>query len=197
MHDGGNDSIGGGDSEKSSERVQPLDGNQSSGESSSSEEEDESNVDQQDPLYIQRKHCRNVKAMLRTLAGKGMANKTVTCSIAGDERLYQLYEELHVTNTRRHLFLQKDVEQEDLYWYDEFAALLTRNKFYISMCAMTNGDIVLDIFTTRCNRPRVDIMVSFAITREVKIVKEADYARKNPDVFPDVQHQFDLSEMLR
>jgi hypothetical protein len=96
-----------------------------------------------------------------------------------------------VTGARRHLFVLKDVNHEDLYWYEEYAAYLSRNKFYVSMCKMTNGDVLLAIMMTRCARGRCDLMIHSYADNKVHIVKETDYCKAHPDVKVDPDEPID------
>jgi hypothetical protein len=80
---------------------------------------------------------------------------------------------------------------DDLYWYEEYVAYLSRSKFYVSMSKMTNGDVVHRIFTTRCNRPRCDLMILYCADRKVRIVSEGEYCKANPGVAVD--HSMRLS----
>jgi hypothetical protein len=102
-----------------------------------------------------------------------------------------------VTGAHRHLFILKNVHMDDLYWYEEYAAHLSRNKFYVSMSKMTNGDVVHHIFTTPCNRPRCDLMIFSCEDGKVCIASEGEYCKANPGVAVDPDEPFDEAKFVK
>jgi hypothetical protein len=72
---------------------------------------------------------------------------------------------------------------------------MTNKKMYLSMCAMDNGDIMLAVYMTRCNRPRCDLLVYSFENDDVYLCKESVYLKKHPDAAIDPQKTFDEPAM--
>jgi hypothetical protein len=135
--------------------------------------------------------CSQVHALFHAICERHASEgNTATLVLRNQPREYALVSPA-VTGAHRHLFILKNVHMDDLYWYEEYAAYLSRNKFYVSMSKMTNGDVLLRIFMTRCNRPRCDLMIFSCADGKVHIVSEGDYCKANPGVTVDPDEPFD------
>ena len=45
------------------------------------------------------------------------------------------------------------VERKKLYWYTEYAAVMTSQNMYVENCMLSSGDVIAGVWETRCNRP--------------------------------------------
>ena len=156
-----------------------------------------------------------IKAILSTLlrsTAKDGRRVFAKLQVNDEDREYTLADDVILSNARRHLFFLKDIKPRDLYWYEEYAALMTNQKLYLSMCSLSNGDILLAVFMTRyfthnfyiiqirtafyrCNRPRCDLVVYSTDKDSVYIVKEAEYSKNNDGVFCDPTRLFNKLTM--
>jgi hypothetical protein len=131
------------------EPVEPVIVEQNSSESSSSTTP---NLSGNSSDTAEKSAIMQIKAIFATLlrsVSSEERRKLVKLCVNKEEREYTLADDIMASNARRHLFLLKGVEKKDLYWYDEFAALMSTNKMYLSMCCMSNGDVMLSVFMTR------------------------------------------------
>jgi hypothetical protein len=137
-----------------------------------------------------KQSCDHVHNLFHAIAMRHGSDAAATIVLQNTPRCY-VHVSKAVTGARRHLFVLKDVELEDLYWYEEYAAYLSRNKFYVSMSKMSNGDVLLAILMTRCPRARCDLMIHSLSDNKVHIVKEADYCQAHPDAKLDPDEPID------
>jgi hypothetical protein len=149
-------------------------------------------LDEQIANKLSKMTCEQVHKIFHAICQQH-SNHSVTCVLQHIPKEF-----IHVSNVlsgaRRHLFVLKGVDRKDLYWYEEYAAYLSRNKFYVSMSVMSNGDMLLSILMTRCNRPRCDLMIYSCQDGMVHIVKEADYIKANPGVTCDPDETIENKE---
>jgi hypothetical protein len=109
-------------------------------------EEQGTSVEQQYDVHLQ------VKAILSTLLRQSNNSDRRTSArlrVNNEDREFTLADDVINSNSRRHLFLLNGVKPAELYWYSEYAAMFTSKQMLLSMCAMSNGDVMLSVYMTR------------------------------------------------
>lgn len=136
--------------------------------------------------------CEAVRALFHAIC-EGRSNEAATILLRNTPMDF-IHCSNALTGARRHLFVLKNVHVDDLYWYEEYAAYLSRQKFYVGMSLMSNGDVLLSVLMTRCNRPRCDLMIYSCEDGKVHVVHESEYHQQHPDVHLEPDIPFDVEK---
>jgi hypothetical protein len=134
-------------------------------------------------------NVRQVKGMLRILL-KGNRDDFVEITINRKALRFKYKHSKKMPKT--HHFIVQDRERLVLYWYEQYAAIMTPEHIYIEFCPMSNGDIVVGVWETRCNRPFHAVLIYHLETKECELYTVADFRHIYPDVFMDVKGEFDF-----
>ena len=84
-----------------------------------------------------------------------------------------------------------ETQQEKLYWYDQYSAILTSSNAFIFPCALSDGNIGVMIWRTRCTKPVNHLLVYDVKTKKCHLVKRAWFY-----LSCDITVDFDREEVL-
>jgi hypothetical protein len=140
---------------------------------------------------------RQCKAALRVLLTMGVEG---VADIKLNDVTYQYFvDESHhygvgsMGNT--HHYLVRNRETKKLYWFEQFAAIITPMHIYIEFCGLTNGDVCVGVWETRCNRPFHAVLI-FRVTKgECELFTTHNFRHIFAGVELDPGLQFDMAAM--
>jgi hypothetical protein len=141
------------------------------------------------------RNWRQVQGMFRVLLAMGDVDH-ISLTINGETGLYYRQDDAISSQAQTYHFIVGEREREKLYWYTEYACIMTNYNIYVEMCGMSNGDVILAVWETRCARPFQSILVWRKKEDDVVLVKCADYRRANPKVELDPTLEFDKDKAL-
>jgi hypothetical protein len=83
-----------------------------------------------------------------------------------------------------------------LYGYTMYSGLLTRGFAIIAPCTTSDGNILVSIMETRCNRPRYDALFYYCDTKTLDIERSPDWKR-NTKLEPDTKLPLDIESLSK
>lgn len=98
---------------------------------------------------------------------------------------------------RTHHFIARDRESHKLYWFEQFAAIATPQHVYVEFCALSNGDVCIGVWETRCNRPFHALLIYHVIKKKVELYTAHNFRHIYAGVVFDTAGVFDLELMQR
>lgn len=140
---------------------------------------------------------RQLQGMFRVLLASDGKTDGVTITINDETALYYRDDEVAAIQPQTFHFNVKDRKREKLYWFTEYAAIMTSYNLYVEYCGMSNGDIILGVWETRCARPFQAVLVWRKKQGDVVLIKCRDYRQENENARPDPQLIFDKDEAIR
>ena len=86
-------------------------------------------------------------------------------------------------NRRTFHFKAVGRKREVLYWYTEYAAILTTANVYVDRCKLSTGDIIAGLWETRCNKPFQALLLCTASSNyeECVLMKCKDFRKRFPN----------------
>jgi hypothetical protein len=142
------------------------------------------------------RNWRQVQGMFRVLLAMGDVDH-ISLTINGETGLYYRQDDAITSQAQTYHFIVAEREREQFYWYTEYACIITNYNIYVKMCGMSNGDVILAVWETRCARPYHAIVVWRKKEDDVLLFKCPDYRRANPNVELDPTMEFDKDKALR
>jgi hypothetical protein len=97
---------------------------------------------------------------------------------------------------RTHHFLVQGYEPKKLFWYEQYAALMTPSHAYFEFCALSNGDVCVGVWETRCNRPFHAILIYQTAKRKCELFTTHNWRQIYPNVVFDPDLAFDMAEAV-
>ena len=98
---------------------------------------------------------------------------------------------------RTHHFIARDRLSEKLYWFEQFAAISTPSHVYVEFCALSNGDVCLGVWETRCNRPFHALLIFRQECGKCELFTVHNFRTIFPGVVFDTSMEFDWDKMQR
>ena len=98
---------------------------------------------------------------------------------------------------RTHHFIARDRLSEKLYWFEQFAAISTPSHVYVELCALSNGDVCLGVWETRCNRPFHALLIFRQECGKCELFTVHNFRTIFPGVVFDTSMEFDWDKMQR
>ena len=105
------------------------------------------------------------------------------------ENSYRLDKTASDTKSTR-FFVCIETVQEKLYWYNQYGAILTSSNAFIFPCALSDGNIGVMIWRTRCNKP-----INHLLLYDVKTNSGYLFKRSWTTLHCDVAVDFDRQEV--
>ena len=141
----------------------------------------------------------SVRVMLVSIASDKSGEGTVT--IGGMESIFKVERSkialLTARGAQTHLFTSAfALSFPPLYGYTMYSGLLTRGFAIIAPCTTSDGNILVSIMETRCNRPRYDALFYYCDTKTVDIERSADWKR-NTKLEPDTKLPLDIESLSK
>jgi hypothetical protein len=96
-----------------------------------------------------------------------------------------------------HHFYVRDRESHKLYWYEQFAGILTPSHLYVEFCALSNGDVCVGVWETRCSRPFHALLVYRTAKERCELFTAHDYRKIFPGVHFDPDRLFDMEHVVK
>lgn len=127
--------------------------------------------------------------------GSDNKERVLVMSINGREmKLKRVDSPTSIKPGTRH-FVDTENKREDLYWYTEYSIIMTSYNLMVEYCALSNGDVVVGVWETRCNNPFVAILLCTASSSftECVLMKADAFRKRYPNAKPDPAVTFDLS----
>jgi hypothetical protein len=140
---------------------------------------------------------KRMRGVLRVLLTLPMGEVT-TITINGKE--FEFYVDESVQNgvssmPLTHHYLVRGRESHRLYWFEQFAAIMTPTHVYFEFCGLSNGDVCVGVWETRCNRPFHSLLIYKRAKGECELFHTQDWRRIYRDVVFDPAMQFDMAEV--
>jgi hypothetical protein len=139
---------------------------------------------------------KQLKGVLRTLLTLP-EGEWLTITINRQE--YQFCRDESGTNgvsamSRTSHFIVRGRVSHKLYWYQQFAAILTPSQVYVEFCALSNGDVCVGVWETRCSRP-FHALLMFRLDKDrCELITAQDYRKIFPGVVFDPARTFDMAK---
>jgi hypothetical protein len=99
--------------------------------------------------------------------------------------------------TRTHHFNVKGRISEELYWYQQYAAILTPSHAYLEFCALSNGDVCVGVWETRCAKPFHALLVFMKQKEQCELFTAHNHRTIFPGVVFDPTATFDMDLMQK
>jgi hypothetical protein len=91
-----------------------------------------------------------------------------------------------------HHFVVVGRERLKLFWFEQYGAIMTPQHLYVEYCRLSNGDVIVGVWETRCNRPFHAILVWRKDTGKCELFTVADHRHLFPGVVMDPSGTFDF-----
>jgi hypothetical protein len=90
-------------------------------------------------------------------------------------------------------------ERKKLYWYTEFAMIMTSKNLYAEDCMLSTGDVIAGVWGTRCNFPFLAILLCTSSSgfKECVLHKAKDFRKLYPSAVLDTMGKFDATLVHR
>ena len=142
---------------------------------------------------------KRLKGCLRTLRTLG-DGAWVDIEINGTKFQYLLDETKHFgvsSMGQTFHFCVRGRESHKLYWYEQFAAVMTPMHTYIEFCGLSNGDVCVGVWETRCNRPFHALLIYRKGKKVCELITTHNFRHIFPGVFFDPAVEFDMDEVVK
>jgi hypothetical protein len=151
-----------------------------------------------DPLLaaLRFKRMYGVLRVLLTLP----QGQTSSISINGKENNYYMDESAQngvTTMPRTHHFHVQGREPKKLYWFEQYAALMTPSHAYFEFCALSNGDVCVGVWETRCNRPFHAMLIYHPTKCKCELFTTHNWRQIHPNVVFNPDRAFDMAEAVK
>ena len=98
---------------------------------------------------------------------------------------------------RTHHFRARDRVHEELYWFEQHAAITTPSHAYIEFCGLSNGDECLGAWEMRCNRPFHALLINQKQKSKCELFTAHNFRIIFPGVVFDTSIEVDFDKMQR
>lgn len=154
------------------------------------------NKDEEPVHKIPPRSWRQVQGMFRVLLAVGDVDH-IALTINGDTGLYYRMDDAIASQAQTYHFIVGEREREKLYWYTEYACIMTNYNIYLEMCGLSNGDVILAVWETRCNRPFQAMLVWRKKEDDAVLIKCSDFRKASAGVVLDPMLEFDKVKAQR
>jgi hypothetical protein len=98
---------------------------------------------------------------------------------------------------RTHHFNVKGRNTLKLYWYEQYAAILTPSHAYLEFCAFSNGDVCVGVWETRCAKPFHALLVFVKQKGQCELFTAHNHRTIFPGVVFNPSATFDMDLMQK
>lgn len=110
-------------------------------------------------LHPPPQSVKELTSMFYLLLSMGM-DGYVAITINGVEDMYLREDDVIASpKPKTFHFIAKDRTREVLYWYTEYACIMTVYNIYLEWCLLSDGRVIVGVWETRCDFPFVAILV--------------------------------------
>ena len=139
----------------------------------------------------------HIRGMLNFLVANPSNSDPVTIVINGKEVQFLREDDPVMSGGTSSIhFIVSGHSRENLYWYTEFGAFMTKYNLYLEDCMLTTSDIICGIWETRCNRPFQALLLCTKKSNYTKCVlmkcKDFRAAFPGAKLAPEVKFDADL-----
>ena len=132
-----------------------------------------------------------MKAMFRVLVSMAR-NETMTMTLNSALLQWELADAAISIMKNTHHFFVVGRERLKLYWFEQYGAIMTPSHQYVEYCSLSNGDVIVGVWETRCNRPFHAILVWRRPTGKCELFTVADHRHVFLGVVLDPSATFDF-----